>query len=303
MEKGVEIKMKSAFITVCGRANVGKSTLMNALIGEKVSIISNKPQTTRNKITGIYNAPGVQLVFIDTPGIHEPKNKLGEHMLKEIGAALDEVDIILLVAECRKPGRQEMNLLSRFRDRTVILVLNKIDKVPKKDVAEAIMAYSDIFEFRSVVPVSALKKDGIDIIMNEILALAEDGEAYYPEDSYTPQTVRHMASEIVREKILRNMYEEIPHGIAVEPIVFRERQNKNGETVTDIVMNIICEREAHKGMIIGKNGNMLKKIASYAREDIEKLLQTKVYLECHVKVKENWRDNEKTINELGIYNE
>ncbi|PWM46600.1 MAG: GTPase Era [Clostridiales bacterium] len=295
--------MKTAFITVCGRANVGKSTLMNALIGEKVSIISDKPQTTRNKITGIYNAPDVQLVFIDTPGVLVPKNKLGEHMLKEVNEALDEVDIILLVAECRKPGMQEHNLLERFKGQTVILVLNKVDKVPKKDVAEAIMAYSQIFDFRSIIPTSALRNDGVKIVLDELLALAEEGPAYYPEDTYTSQTVRQMVSEIVREKILRNMYDEIPHGIAVEPIIFKERENKNGEPVTDVIMNIICERETHKGMIIGKNGQMLKKMASQARQDMEKLLDTKVYLECHVKVKENWRDSEKLITELGLYDE
>ena len=295
--------MKTAFITVCGRANVGKSTLMNALVGEKVSIISDKPQTTRNKITGIYNAPDVQLVFIDTPGVLTPKNKLGEHMLREVNAALDEVDIILLVAECRKPGMQEKNLLARFEGQTVILVLNKIDKVPKKDVAQAIMEYSQLFDFKSIVPVSALRHDGVKIILDELLALAEEGQAYYPEDTYTSQTVRQMASEIVREKILRNMYEEVPHGIAIEPVIFKERENKNGEPVTDVIMNIICERETHKGMIIGKNGQMLKKMASQAREDMEKLLDTKVYLECHVKVKENWRDSEKIITELGLYDE
>ena len=283
---------------------MGKSTLLNALVGEKIAIVSDKPQTTRNKIIGIYNSGDVQLVFVDTPGLHTPKNKLGEHMIKEINDANDGVDAVLFVAECRAPGKFEYDLIEKFKSMgvPVILVINKIDKVNKSDILEVIKIYSEKYSFESVVPVSALNLDGVNIIMDELLRLAAaDGVLYYPDDISTVQTVRQMASEIVREKILRNMYEEIPHGVAVEPVVFKERTNKNGDNITDIVVNIICERSSHKGMIIGKNGEMLKKMASEARKELETLTGTKVYLECHVKVKENWRDNEKIISELGLY--
>ncbi len=298
--------MKTAYISIVGRANVGKSTLLNSIIGEKISIVSNKPQTTRNRVTGIYNRDGLQLVFVDTPGMHTPQNKLGEHMVKAAKEAMEDVDVAVLVVECKPPRNTEKRIIEKLSasETPIILVINKIDRVKKSDIIKAIEEYSKLGEFASVIPISALKKDGVQIVIDEILPFAnEDGIQFYPDDIDTDQTVRQMASEIVREKILRNMHDEIPHGVAVEPLVFKDRENKNGETVTDIVLNIICEKESHKGMLIGKAGSMLKKTATEAREDIEKLLENKVNLQCYVKVKENWRDSEKIIMELALFDE
>lgn len=296
--------MKTEFVSIMGRANVGKSTLLNAIVGEKIAIVSDKPQTTRNRIVGIYNTDDAQLVFIDTPGIHAPKNKLGEHMMKEAYTAMEDVNAAVVVVECKMPKNVEINLIKRLNDEgtPIVLVINKIDLVKKEEIMKVITAYAEIFEYAAVVPISAMRKDGVGIVIDELMKFAGDDDVrYYPDDIATDQTVRQMASEMIREKILRHMYDEVPHGIAVEPVVFRERSNKAGEEVTDIVMNIICEREAHKGMIIGKGGQMLKMLATEAREDMEDLLGTKVNLQCFVKVKENWRDNEKIIAELGMY--
>jgi GTP-binding protein Era len=298
--------MRTAYISIVGRANVGKSTLLNAIIGEKISIVSNKPQTTRNRITGIYNRDDMQLVFVDTPGMHTPHNKLGEHMVKAAKEAMDDVDAAILVVECKPPRTTEKRIIERLNAEgtPTVLVINKIDRVKKSEIIKTIEEYSKLGEFASIVPISALKKDGVKIVLDEIMPFTnEDGVQYYPDDIDTDQTVRQMASELVREKILRNMHDEIPHGIAVEPLVFKDRENKNGEPVTDIVLNIICEKESHKGMLIGKAGSMLKKTASEARADIEKLLGNKVNLQCYVKVKENWRDSEKIITELALFDD
>lgn len=298
--------MRTAFISIVGRANVGKSTLLNAIIGDKVSIVSNKPQTTRNKITGIYNKEDLQLVFVDTPGMHTPKNKLGEHMVKAVSEAIEDVDVALLVVECKPPRATEEKLIARLAAHNIpiILVINKIDTIKKAEVIKYIAEYSKLHDFAAVVPISAMRKDGVQIILDEIMPFTnEDGIQYYPEDSYTDQTVRQMASEIVREKVLRNMHDEIPHGVAIEPLVFKDRKNKAGEDVTDIIINIICEKESHKGMLIGKAGSMLKKMATEARKDIEELLGNKVNLQCYVKVKENWRDSEKIITELALFDD
>ena len=248
----------------------------------------------------------MQLVFVDTPGMHTPHNKLGEHMVKAAKEAMDDVDAAILVVECKPPRTTEKRIIERLNAEgtPTVLVINKIDRVKKSEIIKTIEEYSKLGEFASIVPISALKKDGVKIVLDEIMPFTnEDGVQYYPDDIDTDQTVRQMASELVREKILRNMHDEIPHGIAVEPLVFKDRENKNGEPVTDIVLNIICEKESHKGMLIGKAGSMLKKTASEARADIEKLLGNKVNLQCYVKVKENWRDSEKIITELALFDD
>lgn len=288
--------MKSGFITITGRPNVGKSTLLNAIIGEKISIVSSKPQTTRGKITGIYNREDLQLVFIDTPGMHKPKNKLGEKMVKDINEAEKDVDCILLVAEPRSPGKTEKEFIERFKksDIPVILVINKTDSVKKDYVAKAILEYSELYDFAAVVPLSALKKDNVEPLIEEITKIVDGDTAFYPDDVATDLTERQLASEILREKLLRCLSDEIPHGINIEIVSFKERQDK---PLVEISANIVCEKESHKGIIIGKKGETLKAAATKAREDMEKMLSKKVFLECFVKVKEGWRDDEKYIAE------
>lgn len=298
--------MKTAFIAIVGRANVGKSTLLNSIVGQKVAIVSDKPQTTRNRITGIYNSDGVQFVFVDTPGLHKPRNKLGERMIREVSEALDGIDAVLMVVEPRRPGFAETRLIEKLSvaQVPVILVINKVDINSKADVAQAIDAYSKLFDFASIVPVSALQSDGVDIILDELMPFAEEcDEPFYPDDIPTSQTVRQMVCEIMREKILLNMYDEVPHGAAVEVVSFSERQSRDGSPVTDISVDIMCERDSHKSMIIGKSGEKLKKIASQARADIEQLVGTRVNLKCFVKVRENWRNNDRIISELHLYDQ
>lgn len=298
--------MKTAFIAIVGRANVGKSTLLNSIVGQKVAIVSDKPQTTRNRITGIYNSDQVQFVFVDTPGLHKPRNKLGERMIREVSEALDGIDAVLMVVEPRRPGSAETRLIEKLSvaQVPVILVINKVDINSKADVAQAIDAYSKLFDFASIVPVSALESDGVDIILDELMPFAEEcDEPFYPDDIPTSQTVRQMVCEIMREKILLNMYDEVPHGVAVEVVSFSERQSRDGSPVTDISVDIMCERDSHKSMIIGKSGEKLKKIASQARADIEQLVGMRVNLKCFVKVRENWRNNDRIISELHLYDQ
>ena len=298
--------MKTAFIAIVGRANVGKSTLLNSIVGQKVAIVSDKPQTTRNRITGIYNSDQVQFVFVDTPGLHKPRNKLGERMIREVSEALDGIDAVLMVVEPRRPGSAETRLIEKLSvaQVPVILVINKVDINSKADVAQAIDDYSKLFDFASIVPVSALESDGVDIILDELMPFAEEcDEPFYPDDIPTSQTVRQMVCEIMREKILLNMYDEVPHGVAVEVVSFSERQSRDGSPVTDISVDIICERDSHKSMIIGKSGEKLKKIASQARADIEQLVGMRVNLKCFVKVRENWRNNDRIISELHLYDQ
>ena len=250
--------MKTAFVSIIGRTNVGKSTLLNAILGEKISIISDKPQTTRSRIVGVYNDKDVQIAFIDTPGFHRPENKLGAKMVEVAEESIGDVDLLLFVAECRAPGSTEREVLRRIAQSGLpcILVLNKIDKVRKDEILKVIAAYAELHEFDSVVPISALQKDGVKIVLEEILKHTEDSDiAYYPTDAATDRSERYLASELVREKLLRNLREEVPHGTAVETVLFRDREDGN---LTEIYVNIICERESHKGIIIGKQGTMLK---------------------------------------------
>ncbi|MHC1694489.1 MAG: GTPase Era [Eubacteriales bacterium] len=289
---------KTGFISIVGRPNVGKSTLLNALTGEKIAIVSKKPQTTRNRITGILTKGDTQYVFLDTPGIHKARNLLGKYMVKSAGSAMSDVDVILFVVEpSDRIGQTETEIIEKLKktDIPVILIINKIDAVQRDKVAAAIAMYSAHCDFYSVIPISALKNDGVDIIFGELDKNLKESGWFFPEDSITDQPERQIASEIIREKLLRLLDDEIPHGIAVVIEEFKERE----DGMVDIRAEIFCERETHKGIIIGKNGEMLKKIGTYAREDLEKLLDTKVFLNLWVKVKEKWRDSEFLLRNFG----
>lgn len=288
---------KTGFVAIVGRANVGKSTLLNALTGEKIAIVSKKPQTTRNRITGILSKEENQFVFVDTPGVLHSKNKLGDYMMKTVSSTLGGVDAAILVVDADYlPGEIEKRILSRFeKDRMpALLAVNKIDKSTPIKVAECIKAYAELYNFSSVIPVSALKNDGVDIVLEETERFLHEGEWLFEEDAMTEQPERQIAAEFIREKILRLMDDEIPHGTAVVIEEFKEKKD-----LISIRAEIFCEREAHKRILIGKNGEMLKKIGSYAREDLEKFFGIQVYLNLWVKVKENWRDSDFLVANFG----
>lgn len=288
---------KTGFVAIVGRANVGKSTLLNALTGEKIAIVSKKPQTTRNRITGILSKGENQFVFVDTPGVLHSKNKLGDYMMKTVSSTLGGVDAAILVVDADYlPGEIEKRILSRFeKDRMpALLAVNKIDKSTPIKVAECIKAYAELYNFSSVIPVSALKNDGVDIVLEETERFLHEGEWLFEEDAMTEQPERQIAAEFIREKILRLMDDEIPHGTAVVIEEFKEKKD-----LISIRAEIFCEREAHKRILIGKNGEMLKKIGSYAREDLEKFFGIQVYLNLWVKVKENWRDSNFLVANFG----
>ena len=290
---------KSAMITIAGRPNVGKSTLMNRIVGEKVSIVSNKPQTTRNRICGVLNHGDTQLVFMDTPGFHKPSTRLGDYMVDVVHSSVSDVDAILLLVEpIANLGTQEQTLLAELAgSRTpVILVINKIDTVEKEKLLSVIEIYRTAFPFASIVPVSAKTGDGVDDLLTEAIQFAEPGPQLFPDGMVTDQPERQIIAEIIREKLLWCLDKEIPHGTAVEITKFSERDNG----LIDIDATIYCEKASHKGIIIGKQGAMLKKISTMAREDCERFMGTKVYLETWVKVKENWRDNINLIHHFGF---
>ena len=292
---------KTGFIAIVGRPNAGKSTLLNALLGEKVAIVSKKPQTTRTKITGILTKGENQFVFLDTPGMHKPKTRLGSHMIKSINSAVAGVDAAILVADASySPGDVEKRFIEKFKamDMPVILVLNKTDLSNAAKIAEVITEYSSLADYASVIPMSALKNDGTDILLNEAEKLLYEGEWLFESDELTDQPERQMASEISREKILRLLDNEIPHGCAVVIEEFKEEKK-----LLRIRAEIFCERESHKRIIIGNKGEMLKKIGSYAREDMEDFFGIKVFLDLWVKVKENWRESDFIINNFGIKDE
>lgn len=288
---------KSGFATLIGRPNVGKSTLMNALIGQKIAITSKKPQTTRNRIRTVYTGEEGQIVFLDTPGIHKAKNKLGDYMVETAEGTLSEVDVILwLVEPSDYIGAGERHIIEVLKNikTPVILVINKIDTVKKELLLGYIDAYRKELDFAEIVPVSALKKDGMEILLSCIFKYLPCGEPYYDEDTVTDQPVRQIAAELIREKALRCLEEEIPHGIAVtiEQMKFRKR-------IVDIEATIFCEKESHKGIIIGKQGAMLKKIGSLARRDIENLVERQVNLKLWVRVKKDWRDSDYLLKNFG----
>ncbi len=289
---------KSGFITIVGRPNVGKSTLLNALTGEKIAIVSNKPQTTRNKILTILTDETSQIIFVDTPGVHAPRTKLGEYMNKVVTDSVDGVDAVLFVTEAgQKLLNNEKEILADLFGKKipVILIINKADTVKnKEDMLSQIADASSLGEFKAIVPISALRKDGIKHVLDEIKNLLPIGPMYYPEDMLTDQTEREIVAEIIREKMLRLLDKEVPHGTAVEIEYMKE-----GDSLTKIGAVIFCEKASHKGIIIGKGGEMLKRIGSYARTDIEKLLDKKVFLELWVKVKEDWRNSNFLLKEFG----
>jgi len=288
---------KSGYVSLTGRANVGKSTLLNAIIGEKVAIVTPKPQTTRNRITGIKNLDNAQIVFIDTPGIHKSKHKLGEIIVKEAKDAVKEVDIILFMVEPEPPGRGDKFILDILNDldKPVILLINKIDRIKKNDLLPLIDAYRGLYPFKEIIPISAFKGDGVDRAIDAIVSYLPEGPMYYPGDIITDQIERFMASEIIREKIMEKTEKEVPYSIAVDLAEWKEHEDKG----IFIHADIYVEREGQKGIIIGKGGAMLKEIGTKARLDIERLLSTKVFLELRVKTKKDWRSNERILRELG----
>lgn len=296
-------KFKSGFVTLIGRPNVGKSTLMNRLIGQKIAITSNKPQTTRNRIQTVYTCEQGQIIFLDTPGIHKAKNKLGEYMVTVAERTLKEVDVILwLVEPSTFIGAGERHIAEQLRntDTPVILVINKIDTVEKSEILKFIDAYKDIADFKEIVPVSALKGENTEELIKVMFDYLEEGPCYYDEDTITDQPERQIVAEMIREKALRNLNDEIPHGIAVAIDQMHERP---GRGIIDIDATIVCERNSHKGIIIGKQGAMLKKIGSQARHDMENLLDCKVNLKLWVKVKKDWRDSDFLMKNFGYRQE
>lgn len=289
---------KAAMITVCGRPNVGKSTLTNALVGEKVAIVSNKPQTTRNRITAIVSRGDTQFVLMDTPGFHKPRNRLGDYMVNVVRESVADVDCVLLLVEpVALIGPQEEALIERLKQtgEPAILVINKIDTVDKARLLEVMAVYAAAFEFDAILPVSAKTGEGLDELLDELEKYAEEGPHLFPDDMITDQPERQICAELVREKLLQCLDKEIPHGTAVEVARFAERENG----ILDLEATIFCEKDSHKGIIIGKKGAMLKKIGELARVDIEAFMGTKVYLQTWVKVKENWRDSVAQLRNFG----
>ena len=292
---------KNAFIAIVGRPNVGKSSILNRLIGQKVAIVSSKPQTTRNRIMGVLTQGETQLVFIDTPGLHKPHSRLGDYMVKSVTESVSGVDACLLVTEAgQKKSPADQDLIARFQALEIpaILAINKIDLLPDKTkLVRQITDFSQEFPFEAVVPVSAQDGSGIEALVQELKALAQPGEHFFEEDTLTDQPERILAAEIIREKILRLLNQEIPHGVAVAVERMRERDDASG--ITDIDAVIYCERDPHKGIIIGKGGSMLKKIGMYARSDMERFFDCKINLKLWVKVKEDWRNRENLLRSLG----
>ncbi|GLI54295.1 MULTISPECIES: GTPase Era [Thermodesulfovibrio] len=288
--------MKCGYVALIGRPNVGKSTLINTVIGEKVSIVTEKPQTTRNRITGIKNLPNAQIIFIDTPGIHKPRHKLGEFMVKEAQEAMDMVDLIVFMVEPEAPGNDELSIIERLKklNKPVILAINKIDTVAKQNLLPLIELYNDLHPFQEIIPISALKKDGIERLVERIIFYLPDSPILYPEDMLTDQAERFMVAEFIREKIMKYTHDEIPYSVAVDIERWEET-----EKLISIGTNIYVEREGQKIIIIGKKGERLKKIATEARLDIEKFLGTKIFLEVWVKVRKKWRQKDMLLKSLG----
>ena len=292
---------RTGFISIVGRPNVGKSTLLNSILGDHIAIVSSKPQTTRNRIAGIETRGEDQFVFLDTPGIFQPKNSLGDFMVKTANSAMQDGDAVILVADIGfEPGDVEQNVIKYLKqsETPAILALNKVDLYRREQIAATIAAYAALHEFFAVVPISAKKGKYVDELMDECAKLLHEGEWFYDEDMITDQPQRQMAAEIIREKILRTLDKEIPHGVAV---VIEEYREEDG--LVRIRAEIYCEKASHKGILVGKNGETLKRIGSYARDDLEKMLDCKVYLNLWVKVKENWRDSQRGILNFGYTEE
>ena len=289
---------KTCMIAICGRPNVGKSTLANALAGEKIAIVSDKPQTTRNRITAICQRDETQFVFLDTPGFHKPRTRLGDYMVGVVRQSVADVDAVVLVVEpVASPGPQERELIKSIKSSRVpaVLAINKIDTVPHERLLEVIAAYSREYDFAAVVPISARTGDGVEELKKELIAYLPLGPKYFPDDMLTDQPERDICAELIREKALRNLRDEVPHGIGVEMMAMK----KLNDHFTEIDATIYCERDSHKGIIIGKKGAMLQKIGAEARADIEALLDTHVNLQLWVKVRPGWRDSTEDLKTLG----
>ena len=295
---------KSGFVSMLGRTNVGKSSIINALVGEKVAAVANKTQTTRTAIRAIVNRPNSQIIFVDTPGIHKPKSKLGNVMVETaFGASLD-VDIIVFVidATSEEIGRGDRIILDKIIEskKKCILVVNKIDLVDKAQIAKLIELYSNEYNFQAVIPISVTKNKNLDVLLDEIETHLKPGPAYYDTEEYTDQTLRQLAEETIREKALKLLNDEVPHGIYVETDKMKFRKTKTGEGIYDVSATIYCLRNSHKGIIIGKNGQMLKRIGTYAREDLEKMLDTKINLQLWVKVREDWLNDTALVKKFKL---
>lgn len=293
-------EFKSGFVSIVGRPNVGKSTLLNQIIGQKIAIISDKPQTTRNNILGIYHQDDLQIVFVDTPGIHRPFTKLGEVMMKSAEGAMGDADLVLFLVEPGKPGKVEEKIMADLKQKgiPVILVINKIDSVKKDALLPVIAAYQQAFDFTEVYMISAKQNDGVKALLTEIARFIPEGPMYFPEDAVTDQPERQVVAELVREKLLHLLDQEIPHGLAIEVFSMKEKEN-----LVDIEVNIYCERQSHKGIVIGKGGAVLKEAGTLARADMEDMLGKKVLLKLWVKVKEDWRNREGVLRNFGYTGE
>lgn len=290
---------KTAMITICGRPNVGKSTLTNALVGEKIAIVSSKPQTTRNRISAVVNRGDTQLILMDTPGFHKPRTRLGDYMVKVVRESVADVDAVMLVVEpIANIGPQEQELIRRMQESGApgVLVINKIDTVEKQELLRVMALYSGAHQFDAIVPISAKQGDGLEELMDELQKFAAPGPQLFPDDMISDMPEKQICAELVREKLLLCLDQEIPHGTAVEVTKFSERENG----IIDMDVTIYCEKDSHKGIIIGKKGAMLKKIGELARTDIEAFMGTKVFLQTWVKVKENWRDSNAQLRNFGF---
>ena len=295
---------KSGFGAIIGRTNVGKSTLLNALVHEKIAITTNKPQTTRTAIKAIVNRENSQIIFIDTPGIHKPKSKLGEILNATAFQSLLDVDFILFLtqADSKEIGKGDCLILQKLKEanKKVILVINKIDLIKKQELLALIEKFKESYDFQAVIPICAIQNKGIDELISEIEKILPEGPAYYDKEEYTDQTMRQLAEETIREKALKLLQDEVPHGIYVEVSKMKKRKTLSKEEIFDIDATIFCQRNSHKGIIIGKNGQMLKRIGSYAREDLEKIFETKINLKLWVKVRENWQDDDSIIKRFKL---
>ena len=294
---------KTAMITICGRPNVGKSTLTNRLVGEKIAIVTDKPQTTRNRITAVVERGDIQFVFMDTPGYHKPRNRLGDYMVGVVRESVSDVDAVMLLVEpVPNIGPQEKALLESIKNGGVpaVLVINKIDTVEPASLLEVMALYGKEYEFDAIIPISAQNGDGVEELLQELEKYAAEGPALFPEGMVTDQPEKQVVAELIREKLLECLDREVPHGTAVEITKFSERDAMNGEPVIDVEATIYCEKASHKGIIIGKGGAMLKKIGALAREDIEDFMGTRVFLQTWVKVKENWRESQAQLRNFGF---
>lgn len=292
-------EFKSGFVTIIGRTNVGKSSIINKIVGEKVSAVANKSQTTRKNIRAIVNRENSQIIFIDTPGIHKPKSKLSQVMVESAYISIPEVDVVVYVVEATSKRIDEPTLNKiREANKSTILVINKIDLVDAKEVAEQIEAYKDLYDFKAILPMSVKDNKNVNELIEEIERNLKVGPAYYDVEEYTDQTMREMAEETIREKALKLLRDEVPHGIYVVVSKMKSRKTKTGKRIFDVDATIFCLRNSHKGIIIGKNGSMLKRIGTYAREDLERMFDSKINLQLWVKVDEDWINNSKIVNKF-----